>query len=63
MTVPVLCSAPLVLFVVSGESKADAVTRAFGEPPSPETPSSLIRSAEGRTVVVADEAAATRLRA
>jgi len=61
--VPVLCSAPLVLFVVSGESKADAVTRAFGEPPSPETPSSLIRSAEGRTVVVADEAAATRLRA
>jgi len=63
MTVPVLCSAPLVLFVVSGESKADAVTRAFGEPPSPETPSSLIRSAEGRTVVIADEAAAARLRA
>jgi 6-phosphogluconolactonase len=63
MTVPVLCSAPLVLFVVSGESKADAVGHAFGEPPSPETPSSVIRSAEGRTVVVADEAAAARLRA
>lgn len=63
MTVPVLASAPLVLFVVSGESKADAVGRAFGEPPSPETPSSLIRSAEGRTVVVADEAAAARLHA
>ena len=62
MTVPVLTSAPLVLFVVSGESKADAVARAFGEPPSPDTPSSLIRSAEGRTVVVADEAAAARLR-
>jgi 6-phosphogluconolactonase len=61
MTVPVLASAALVLFVVSGESKADAVGRAFGEPPSPETPSSLIRSAEGRTVVVADEAAAARL--
>ena len=63
MTVPVLASAPRVLFVVSGESKADAVGRAFGEPPSPETPSSLIRSAEGRTVVVADEAAAARLHA
>jgi len=63
MTVPILCSSPLVVFVVSGESKADAVRRAFGEPPSPETPSSLIRSAEGRTVVVADEAAAARLRA
>jgi 6-phosphogluconolactonase len=62
MTIPVLASAPLVLFVVSGESKADAVARAFGEPPSPETPSSLVRSAEGRTVVVADEAAATYLR-
>jgi 6-phosphogluconolactonase len=63
MTVPALCSAPLVLFAVSGESKAEAVGHAFGEPPSPETPSSLIRSAEGRTVVVADEAAAARLRA
>jgi 6-phosphogluconolactonase len=63
LTVPVLCSAALVLFVVSGESKADAVHRAFGEPPGPETPSSLIRSAEGRTVVVADEAAAAGLTA
>jgi 6-phosphogluconolactonase len=63
MTVPVLESAPLVLFVVSGESKADAVARAFGEPPSTETPSSLIRSAEGRTVVVADRDAAAGLRA
>ncbi len=63
MTVPVLCSAPLVLFVVSGEGKADAVTRAFGEPPSPATPSSLIRSTEGRTLVVADEAAAAGLSA
>lgn len=61
MTVPVLCSASLVLFVVSGESKADAVQRAFAEPPGPETPSSLIRSAEGRTVVVADEPAVAHL--
>jgi 6-phosphogluconolactonase len=62
MTLPALCSAPEVLFLVSGDSKAEAVERAFGQPPSPDTPSSLIRSAEGRTRVVADAAAAARLR-
>jgi 6-phosphogluconolactonase len=62
MTVPVLCSAPEVLFLVTGDSKAEAVERAFGRPPSAQTPSSLIRSAEGRTRVVADPAAASRLR-
>jgi 6-phosphogluconolactonase len=61
MTLPVLCSAPDVLFLVTGPSKADAVERAFARPPSPDTPSSLIRSAEGRTRVVADPAAAARL--
>jgi 6-phosphogluconolactonase len=61
MTLPVLCSAPDVLFLVTGDSKAQAVERAFGRPPSPETPSSLIRSAEGRTRLVADAAAAAGL--
>jgi 6-phosphogluconolactonase len=61
MTLPVLCSAPEVLFLVTGESKAEAVERAFGQPPSSGTPSSLIRSAEGRTRVVADAAAAAGL--
>jgi 6-phosphogluconolactonase len=61
MTLPVLCSAPLVLFVVSGEQKADAVERAFARPASSETPASLVRSAGGRTRVVADRAAASRL--
>jgi 6-phosphogluconolactonase len=61
MTLPVLCSAPEVLFLVSGESKAGAVEHAFGQPPSPQTPSSLIRSAHGRTRVIADAAAAARL--
>ncbi|HEY6837091.1 MAG TPA: 6-phosphogluconolactonase [Gaiellaceae bacterium] len=61
MTVPVLCSAPEVLFLVTGESKADAVERAFAQPPSHDTPSSLIRSSEGRTRVVVDEAAASSL--
>ena len=63
MTLPVLCSAPEVLFVVTGESKAEAVERAFARPPGPETPASLIRSARGRTRVLADAAAASRLRA
>jgi 6-phosphogluconolactonase len=61
LTIPVLCSAPEVVFIVTGESKAEAVERAFARPPSPETPASLIRSAEGRTRVVADTAALARL--
>jgi 6-phosphogluconolactonase len=62
MTVPVLCSAPEVVFIVTGEGKAEAVERAFGRPPDRATPASLIRSAGGRTRVVADAAATSRLR-
>ena len=61
MTVPVLCSAPDVLFIVTGEAKADAMERAFGRPPDLDTPASLIRSEGGRTRVVADAAAAAHL--
>ena len=61
MTVPALCSAPEVVFLVTGEAKAEAVERAFGAPPGRETPASLIRSARGRTRLVADSAAASRL--
>jgi 6-phosphogluconolactonase len=61
MTLPMLCSAPEVLFLVTGDSKAEAVERAFGQSPSPETPSSLIRSAAGRTRLVADASASARL--
>ncbi len=61
LTRPVLCSAPEVVFIVTGEAKAEAVERAFARPPGPETPASLIRSDEGRTRVVLDAAAASRL--
>jgi 6-phosphogluconolactonase len=61
MTVPVLCSAPEVVFIVTGEWKADAVERAFTRPPDPATPASLIRSSGGRTRLVADAAALSRL--
>jgi 6-phosphogluconolactonase len=61
LTVPVLSAAPEVMFIVTGEEKADAVERAFARPPGPETPASLIRSTQGRTRLVADAAAASRL--
>ena len=61
LTVPVLSSAPAVVFIVTGEEKAEAVGRAFAQPPDRSTPSSLIRSASGRTTVVADVAAAAGL--
>jgi 6-phosphogluconolactonase len=62
MTAPVLCSAPEVVFIVTGEAKADAVERAFARAPDRATPGSSIRSSRGRTRVVADVAATSRLR-
>ncbi len=62
MTIPVLESAPLVLFFVAGAERADAVRRAFAEPPSEATPASLVRSTKGQTVVILDPAAAQELR-
>ena len=61
LTVPVLSAAPEVVFIVTGEEKADAVERAFARPPGPETPASLIRSTQGRTRLVSDAAATSRL--
>ena len=50
-----------VVFLVTGESKADAVARALAGPPTDEVPGSLIRSAAGRTLAVVDRAAAAGL--
>jgi len=61
MTPPMLANADCVLFLVTGEQKADAVKRAFEEPPSDETPASRVRSRDGQTVVVLDAAAASKL--
>jgi 6-phosphogluconolactonase len=61
LTLPALASAPAVVFIVTGEEKADAMERAFGRPPDRTTPSSLIRSAPGSTRVIADTAAASGL--
>ena len=40
-----------------------AARRAFGEPPSRDTPASLVRSTAGRTIVILDREAAAGLRA
>ncbi len=58
MTVPFLCAAREVVFLVLGDEKAAAARRAFGEPPSPATPGSLVRSATGRTIAILDRSAA-----
>jgi 6-phosphogluconolactonase len=61
MTLPVLSGAKRVVFLVVGEPKADAVAKAFGGDPSPETPASLLRSERGETIVLLDRAAAAKL--
>jgi 6-phosphogluconolactonase len=59
MTRPVLDAARTMVFLVTGESKADAVKRAFADEPSPATPASLVRGE--RTIVILDRAAAAYL--
>jgi len=61
MAIPVLESAPLVVFVVAGKEKAEAVARAFVGPPDETTPASLVRSKNGRTVAILDPEAARLL--
>ncbi len=61
MTIPVLCAAEEVVFLVTGDDKADAARRAFAEPPTPATPASLVRSREGRSLAILDPAAARLL--
>lgn len=58
MTIPFLCASRTVVYLVTGEAKADAARRAFAEPPSPATPASLVRSSAGRTIAILDRAAA-----
>jgi 6-phosphogluconolactonase len=61
LSLPTLCSAREIVFLLSGESKADAAARAFAGDPSPDTPASLVRAREGRTVAILDRAAAAKL--
>jgi 6-phosphogluconolactonase len=61
LTVRANSAAAHVLFLVTGAAKADAVRRAFGEPPEPGTPASLVRSRAGRTTAIIDREAAAQL--
>ena len=61
LSLPTINAAREILFVVAGESKAEAVRRAFAEEPSPEAPASLVHATEGRTVAILDRAAAAAL--
>ena len=59
MTRPMLGTAETMIYLVTGEGKAEAVKRAFGGSPSPDTPASLVRGR--RTIVLLDKAAASLL--
>lgn len=61
LTLPVLNRARVVDFLVSGPDKAQAVGRAFGDPPDPGAPAARVRPQDGSIFVFADEAAAAEL--
>jgi 6-phosphogluconolactonase len=61
MTPPMLARSDVVLFLVTGEAKAEAAAKAFAGPASAATPASLIRAADGETIGILDRAAAALL--
>lgn len=61
MTLPTLQASRAILFLITGESKAEAVRRTFAEKPSSETPASLVRAHDGTTTAILDRAAAAKL--
>jgi 6-phosphogluconolactonase len=58
LTFPVVNGSAQIVFLVTGEDKADAVARAFAGPPDPSAPASLV---DGEVTVLLDEAAARLL--
>jgi 6-phosphogluconolactonase len=58
MTLPALNAARRVVFLVTGDSKREAVRRAFGDPADPISPAAHIRPPAGELTVFLDEAAA-----
>jgi 6-phosphogluconolactonase len=61
LTLPALCDGRHIVFLVTGESKAEAVEKAFGGESSLDAPGSLVRPVDGRMTVLLDAAAASRL--
>ena len=58
LTLPVLRGSAEVAFLAVGADKADAIRRAFIDPPSLATPAIVVRSAAGITYAFLDRAAA-----
>ena len=58
LTLPVVSSSAQIVFLVTGEDKAEAVRRVFAGPPDPDAPGSLV---EGNVMALLDPAAAARL--
>jgi 6-phosphogluconolactonase len=61
MTIPMLNASRTVVYLVTGAAKAEAVRRAFVDPPGPATPASLVRSQAGETIAILDREAASLL--
>jgi 6-phosphogluconolactonase len=61
LTLPVLNAARTVIFLVTGEGKAEAARRAFRSEPTDQAPGSLVRPHSGELVLLLDAAAASRL--
>jgi 6-phosphogluconolactonase len=59
MTPPMFAAAKLLVYLVTGEDKADVVRRAFADGPSREIPASVIRGR--RTIAILDRGAASLL--
>jgi 6-phosphogluconolactonase len=57
LTLPAINAARHVVFLVTGESKRDAVRRAFGEDPDPTSPAAHVRPRSGELTVYLDPAA------
>lgn len=61
LTLPVVNAARRVVVLVTGEDKAEAVRRAFGDAPDPSAPGSLVRPESGSLELLLDPAAASLL--
>jgi 6-phosphogluconolactonase len=59
LTLPAINAARHVVFLVTGESKRDAVKRAFGDPPDPTSPAAHVRPRSGLLTVYLDPAASS----
>ena len=61
MTYPLLNTAREVVFLVAGADKAEALRRAFGDPPDESSPAAHVRPGAGTLTLVLDQAAGEAL--